>query len=760
MNNRASGTSFLVTIALWGGLVLAAPLSPETQDADSSFQLSARQSDIPGYFPGYLGNGYVSTLTAPKGTETSRAYLVALMDYTAGDVSRPAAVPGWTDIDFRAGDQGFTWLNRAPWREGEFSDYRQTLDMHAGTLTTSYRFKDHNRETAIRVETLLSQAFPHLGATRLRVTPDYDGVVQLSFAFTLWSQHTPRFPIAQMSGLEMEQAVTASGQSFEARPPAAADREAVWYPGYVQIRGADGDPNTRSLWLNGRAAEGKSMAMAGAIALPDDAQIQSVAVGRNAYRLSLDVSIKVERGHTYDFSKFVAFSREGWGDDAAADLQLARQARDQGFEHQLTEQRAAWSKLWQSDIEVEGDAQAQQVVHSELYQLLAAATPDTGWGLGACATTPGYSDHIFWDSDTWVFPALLLLYPERAKSLVTFRERTLDVAQERARQHGFAGAMYPWEADPDNGSEQTPHSAFVLSESEIHVTAEIAIAQWQYYLATQDRDWLRQHGWPVIRAVARFWVSRATYDAAGHRYQLEHVNSVAESQSDVRNDTFTNLSARKALQIATAAASASGDKADPLWERIARELYIPIDERAHHHLPFDPSIEAQSKDFGSGPLALLFLPALDLQMDPQLRQGNYDFAVRPASLARVGSFSMGLAPHVIAAAVIGNEAEATRWLDANYSGGTLKPPFHVRTETAGNNTGYFITGSAGYLQSLLYGFSGLRLREQGLVEAYPPVLPSNWRALTLRNVQFRGKHLDVRIERDASGKVHLARTPH
>jgi len=40
------------------------------------------------------------------------------------------------------------------------------------------------------------------------------------------------------------------------------------------------------------------------------------------------------------------------------------------------------------------------------------------------------------------------------------------------------------------------------------------------------------------------------------------------------------------------------------------------------------------------------------------------------------------------------------------------------------------------------------------------VLPSNWRALTLRNVQFRGKHLDIRIERDASGKVYLTRMPH
>ena len=722
--------------------------------ADESFVLSAQASDIPNYFPAYLGNGFVSTLSSPKGTDSSHTYLIGLMNYTAGDISRPAAVPSWTDIDFKAGGEGFTWLNRAPWEARAFIDYHQTLDMHAGTLTTTYHFKDRGRDTAVRVDTLVSQASPHLGATRLQITPDYDGVVHLSFGFTLWSQHAPRFAMAQITGPEMDQAVVASGQTFEPHPPASADREAVWYPGYVEIGTAEGDRDTRSLWLSGRAAQGKTLGMAGAVALPDGA---TVSVTRNAWRLSLDVSIKVQRGQQYDFSKFVAFSREEWGADT---LELARQARDQGFEHLLAEQRSAWSKLWESDIQVEGDSHAQQVVHSELYQLLAAATPDTAWGLGACASTPGYSNHIFWDSDTWVFPALLLLHPERAKSLVTFREHSLPAAQERARQHGFAGAMYPWEADPENGSEQTPHSAFALSESEIHVNAEVAVAQWQYYLATRDRDWLRQRGWPVIREVARFWASRVTYDPAAHRYHLEHVNSVAESEGDVRNDTFTNLFVRKALQIATAAAKLSGEKADPVWARIARELYVPMDEQGHHYLPFDPGIQARSHDFGGGPLALLFLPALDLQMSPELLQGNYNFAVRPTPLPVAGSFSMGLPPHTIAAATIGDESEVTRWLDSNYNGGTIKPPYNVRTETGANNTAYFITGSSGFLQSVLYGITGLRIREQGLVEAYAPVLPSSWNALTLRNVQFRGQRLDIRVERDAGGKVRLTRKPH
>ncbi len=111
------------------------------------------------------------------------------------------------------------------------------------------------------------------------------------------------------------------------------------------------------------------------------------------------------------------------------------------------------------------------------------------------------------------FPRCLLLHPERAKSLAVFRAYTLPAAQARAQARGLKGAMYPWEADPENGSEQIPYFAHVLSEREIHINADVAIAQWQYWLATHDRDWLKQYGWPVIRNVADFWASRATWNA-------------------------------------------------------------------------------------------------------------------------------------------------------------------------------------------------------------------------------------------------------
>ncbi|MBV8307693.1 MAG: glycoside hydrolase family 65 protein [Gammaproteobacteria bacterium] len=742
-------------------VVLLASAAVRAAD-DPGFQLSAGFESLPNYFPGYLGNGYLSTLTAPRGTEPTRAYLAGFMDYAPGDMSRPAAIPAWTEIDFNPGaaDERYGWLNRAALSERHFTQYRQTLDLRAATLTTSYEYHDRGRATAIEVRTFVSEAAPHLAATTLSFTPDYDGTVQLSFALLLWAEYAPRFPLAQLSGPEMEEAVAAAGLTLEPQPPAGADRAAVWYPGYTAVRSSDGDAASLSLWLDGAAEHGLPMAMAATVALPQGVPAEQVRLRKDRYRLALDVSMKVERGHTYVLTKYVAVSRSGWGGTAEQDLALARQARAAGVEALLQQQRAAWEALWQSDVLIDGDRQAQQVVHSELYYLLASSSEQTAWPGGACALTPGYANHAFWDSDTWIMPALLLLHPQRARSLLAFRTRTLQAARERARQHGFAGAMFPWESDPENGSEQTPHSAVVLADTEIHVNADVAIAQWQYYLATHDRAWLAAQGWPVIREVARFWASRASWNPGARRYEILHVTSVAESNNDIPNDTFTNVSAARALQIATAAAGLVGERPDPQWQRIATGLYIPFAPGGQHHLPFDPAVAGHNEDFGGGPLALLFLPSLDLPMGPELRRGDYEYGIRPNAAERVGAAPMGIAPRTVAAAMVGSEVDAAAWFATNFTGGSLKPPFNVRTETANNNAGYFNTGSGGYLQSLLYGFSGLRIREGGLVEAYAPVLPAGWKSLTLRNISFRGARLDIRIARDAAGRVRLTRTVH
>src|SRR5260370_20023825 len=216
-------------------------------------------------------------MTARRGTEGNRAYMVAFMDYGKDDESRPAAIPGWSEIDYSTGDSaaGHFWMNQVPVSPALFRDYRQTLNMKEATLTTSYRYVDHNRSTQVKVTTFVSQASTHVAATRIALTPDFDGTVELSFALNLWAPHQPRLPLAKVTGDHMQEAVAANNMQLVAIPPATPDRAAVWYHGDTQVLAADGDTKNLTLFLDGRAEARPAIAHASAIQFTGDAVASS-----------------------------------------------------------------------------------------------------------------------------------------------------------------------------------------------------------------------------------------------------------------------------------------------------------------------------------------------------------------------------------------------------------------------------------------------------------------------------------------------------
>src|SRR5271165_6632321 len=211
--------------------------SPAPAEIDESFQLTATAKDLSNYFPAYLANGYVSTLSTPRGTQGTPTYLVAFMDYSTDDMSRPAAVPGWTEIDYSTGPSptGQAWLNRGSFDNWRFRDYHQTLNLREATLTTNYTYVDQDRNTAVAVTTFVDQANPHLAVSQIAITPEFDGVVQLSFAMNLWAPYQPRLALGKLTGDEMEEQLLAQGQNTDAVPPATPNRAALWYRGDTHV---------------------------------------------------------------------------------------------------------------------------------------------------------------------------------------------------------------------------------------------------------------------------------------------------------------------------------------------------------------------------------------------------------------------------------------------------------------------------------------------------------------------------------------------
>lgn len=116
---------FLVVLAALPAFGCAAP-RPD-------FELDATQQSFARYFPTYLANGLFSTQSSLRGTDATLAQMAGLMDYTPDDVSRPAAIPSWTEMDYF---DGHAWLNDTPVSAQAFQQYRQTLDMYDGTLAT------------------------------------------------------------------------------------------------------------------------------------------------------------------------------------------------------------------------------------------------------------------------------------------------------------------------------------------------------------------------------------------------------------------------------------------------------------------------------------------------------------------------------------------------------------------------------------------------------------------------------------------------
>ncbi|MGI8584194.1 MAG: glycoside hydrolase family 65 protein, partial [Chitinophagaceae bacterium] len=173
-------------------------------------------------------------------------------------------------------------------------------------------------------------------------------------------------------------------------------------------------------------------------------------------------------------------------------------AKLQGTKRLLQFHNAAWNELWKSDIVIEGDDESQRDVHSAMYHLYSFVREGTAYSPSPMGLSGlGYNGHVFWDTELWMFPALVVLHPEMAKSMVEYRYQRLEPAKHNAFAHGYKGAMYPWESAA-SGNEETPVWA-LSGPFEHHITADVAIAAWNYFAVTQDTAWLKEKGFPVIK---------------------------------------------------------------------------------------------------------------------------------------------------------------------------------------------------------------------------------------------------------------------
>ncbi|MBE7173421.1 MAG: glycoside hydrolase family 65 protein [Williamsia sp.] len=443
---------------------------------------------------------------------------------------------------------------------------------------------------------------------------------------------------------------------------------------------------------------------------------------------------QLKSGETYRFSVAGSSITSAHHDDPLNEAErLTIFALLEGRDRLLQFHQKAWNELWKSDIRIEGDPQSQQDVHSMLYHLYSFVREGTAFSPSPMGLSGlGYNGHVFWDAELWMYPALLVLHPELAKSMVEYRFQRLEAAKKNAFANGFKGAMYPWESAA-SGVEETPVWA-LSGPFEHHITADVALAAWNYYLVTGDKQWLRERGWPMLQATAQFWASRVERNGPG-KYEIKNVVAADEWAENVDNNAFTNAAAKANLRFATEAARVLGEKADPDWETVAAN--IPI-------LKFPDGVtreHAQYKGEGikQADVNLLAYPLKEYTDPAQIKK---DLAYYETRIPDQGTPAMTQAVLALLYARLGNREKAWHWFKDAYEP-NLNAPFRVIAETKGGTNPYFATGAGGILQSVLMGFGGLDITPNG-IQQVNSVLPQQWKSLTITGVGPQQKTFTVK----------------
>jgi trehalose/maltose hydrolase-like predicted phosphorylase len=431
---------------------------------------------------------------------------------------------------------------------------------------------------------------------------------------------------------------------------------------------------------------------------------------------------KLQAGATYHFAVVGSTLTSAHNDDPLNEAErLTLFATLQGSKQLIKAHEQAWDQLWQSDIVIDGDDAMQREIRLMLYHLYSFAREGTSYSLSPMGLSGlGYNGHTFWDTEIWMYPALLLLQPKIAASLMEYRFRRLPAALQNAADHGYKGAMFPWESAA-SGNEETPVWA-LSGPFEHHITADVGIAAWNYYLVTRDKAWLKEKGYPLLQATADFWTSRVERNGPGH-YDIKNVVAADEWAENIDNNAYTNAAARANLQYAADAAKALGLTPDPDWLNVRNN--IPIlrlpDGTTREHASYNgESIKQADVNLLAYPLHEVTDPAAikrDLEYyEPRVGEG-------PAMTHAIFSLLYER---------LNQPDKALSTLTNGYRP-NLRPPFGVIAETATGNNPYFATGAGGVLQAMLNGFGGLEITPNGIIQL-PTHLPKGWSSLKLTGI--------------------------
>ncbi len=675
-------TQFIVFIILLCSQLSAQDIS------NSPWHIKADNIDPNNYYGVTLANGMIGLVSSPNPMEVNAVVLNGVYDYyQRGRVSNILQAFNHVNMNLTVDS---TWVDAKT-----ASNYQQVLDMKNAMLTTTFDVGD---KASVKHTMMALRHLPYTALTMVEITAKKDiqiipqSVIEapnhLKDVRNLYSEiDRPHIKIPLMSSV---------AQSPSGKYTVAASNSFI----FEEKHGEEPDIIHEDWDYNRHLAK--------------------------FYK-------KLKAGETYKFSVVAStVSSRQYEDPHNEAERLTIFAALEKTDRLLKRHKQAWSKLWESDIIIEGDVKTQRDVRSMIYHLYSFARKGTAYSLSPMGLSGlGYNGHVFWDTEIWMYPPLLMLQPDIAKSLLEYRFERLEAARKNAFSHGYDGAMFPWESS-DDGSEDTPVWA-LTGPFQHHISGDIGWAFWKYYQVTKDKEWLKTRGYPLLKEVADFWISRVERNGAG-RYDINNVIGANEWEENIDNNAYTNGMAITVLRNATEAAKELGITPNPDWNHVADN--IPI-------LKFEDGTTRENATYNGvmikqADVNLLAYPMEIVSKEADIKKDlkYYEPRMSPNGPA------MGWSVLATLYAQFGELEKAKGLFEKSYIPNQV-PPFGVISETAGGTNPYFATGAGGTLQTVLAGFGGLKITNDGVIQIKGQ-LPKGWKSLTLKGIGKEKKTFSVK----------------
>jgi alpha,alpha-trehalose phosphorylase len=481
------------------------------------------------------------------------------------------------------------------------------------------------------------------------------------------------------------------------------------------------------------------------------------------------VSTELQPGQPLRVAKFLAY---GWSSQRSlpalrdqVDAALAA-AKRTGWDGLRREQREYLGDVWdRADVELDGDPALQQAVRFALFHVVQAGARAEQRAIPAKGLTGrGYDGHSFWDMDTYTVPVLTYVAPDAARDALQWRHSTMDLAAERARELGLAGAAFPWRTI--RGQECSGY--WPAGTAAFHINADIADAVRRYVAATGDEAFEQGPGLELIVATARLWRSLGHHDAGG-AFRIDGVTGPDEYTALIDNNVYTNLMAARNLRFAAELAIRHPQRAAELdvgqeeiasWRDAAAAVAIPYDDELKvtaqselftHYREWDfervppddyplllhhPYYALYSSQVVKQADLVLALYTCGEHFDAEQKARDFDYYER----ITVRDSSLSASIQAIVAAEVGHVE-----LAYDYFGETAF--IDLRDLAFNTKDGLHLASLAGSWLVAVAGFGGMR--DGGDTLAFAPRLPSRLARLSFR-LPYRGRRLRVEVRPDAA----------